>query len=157
LRPTAEDVPLLNFLEGVELAARDLYQVALDAGVKDDVIRVIEANHRGYADAIRGRLGTQSTGRRDDNLYNQHASQFQVADAKRLAGPAYDLESAIIASHTENLGKLRGTDGARLVGAILIVEARHAAVLADLGGKGGDFEALIQNTASPLSPAASGS
>ena len=37
-QPTDQDVPLLIFAEGVELAIRDLYQSAVDAGTKGDVV-----------------------------------------------------------------------------------------------------------------------
>jgi hypothetical protein len=157
LRPTADDIPLLNFALSIELAARDLYQDAIDAGMKDDVVTALNGNHRAYSDALRGRLGTQSVGTRDEDLYRQYAAQFQTTDVKALAAPAYELESLLVATHNDLLGRLRGTDGARLLAAILIVEARHGTVLADIGGKGDDFDALLENTGSPLSPVTSGS
>ena len=108
------------------------------------------ANHRGYADLIRGILGTRSIGVRDNELYDERSSQFEVADLKALAAAAYDLESTLVATHIDLLGKLEGTDGARAIASILIVEARQAAVLADVGGKGGDFDALFDDSATAL-------
>lgn len=157
LRPTADDIALLNFAEAIELAARDLYQDAINAGMKNDVVTALNSNHRGYSDAIRGRLGTRSTGARHEDLYRQYADQFKTTDVTELAPAAYELESTLAATHLELLSRLQGTDGARLIAAILIVEGRHATVLADIGGKGDDFDALLENTASPLSPVTSGS
>jgi Ferritin-like domain len=157
LLPTADDIALLNFAEAIELTARDLYQDAIDAGIDDDVVTALNSNHRGYSDAVRGRLGTQSVGVRDEDLYNQYEAQFKVGDVTELAAAAYELESTLVATHIELLSRLRGTDGARVIAAILIVEARHAAVLADIAGKGDDFDALFEDTASPLSPVTSGS
>jgi hypothetical protein len=154
-RPTPEDIVLLNFAEAVELAARDLYQDAIAAGVTGDVVTALADNHRGYADVIRGILGTRSVGVRSEDLYEQYASQFKVADMTALAGPAYELESTMVATHIELLRSLRGTDGARLLASILIVEARQCAVLADIVGKGDDFDALFENTATPLTPSLS--
>ncbi len=155
-RPTSSDIPLLAFAESVELAARDLYGVALAAGVKDDAIVAMQSNHRGYADVLRGMLGTNSNGSRDDDVYSSFADRFNVADAATLSAPAYELESTAVATHIELLRQLMGTDAARLVASILIVEARHCAVLADIGGKGTDFTALFEDSARTLAPPAEG-
>jgi Ferritin-like domain len=155
-QPTSDDVPLLIFAEAVELAARDLYQAAIDAGTTGDVVTALRDNHRGYADLIRGILGTKATGERADDVFEQYESKFAVADIQALAAPGYELESIAVATHTELLRRLQGVDGARRIASILIVEARHAAVLADIAGKGGDFDALFDNTATAL-PLPSGS
>ena len=147
---------LLNFAESVELAARDLYQASVDAGAKDDLITLLLANHRGYADLIRGILGTRSLGVRNNDLYDERSSQFKVTDLQALAPVAYDLESTIVATHIDLLSKLEGTDGARAIASILIVEARHAAVVADAGGNGSDFDVLFDDTATALTPPSGG-
>ena len=149
-RPTPSDIVLLNFAEGAELTARDLYQSSIDAGAKDDLITLLVANHRGYADVIRGILGTRSVGLPDNDLYDAQESKFAVADMQALAPSAYELESTLVATHTDLLAKLEGTDGARTIASILIVEARQAAVLADVAGKSGDFDALFDDTATAL-------
>lgn len=155
-RPTDDDVGLLTFAESVELAARDLYQTAVDAGVKDDVVIAMLANHRGYADVIRGILGTRSNGTRDDAVFAKFESAFKVSDLASLTDGAYELESTAVATHIALLGQLQGTDAARLIASILIVEARQAAVLADAGGKGGDFDALFDDSATALTPSSGG-
>jgi hypothetical protein len=155
--PQPGDVPLLNFAEGVELAARDLYQEAVTAGIKDDVLTGLLNNHRGFGDIIRGRLGTRSDGVRDEDLYRQYTDQFKVTDMKALATPAYELESTLVATHTAIIGRLQGTDGARLLASIQIVEGRQAAVLAEIGGHGDDFDVLFDDSAEPLPLPAIGS
>ena len=62
LRPTDGDVPLLGFAQSVELAARQLYDVALGTkGLFDDiqraVIAAIRESHSAYAAALSGTLG----------------------------------------------------------------------------------------------------
>ena len=57
-RPTPADIALLNFAESFELAARDLYQASIDAGNEDDLVKALAGNHRGFADVIKGILGT---------------------------------------------------------------------------------------------------
>jgi len=149
-RPSPSDIVFLNFAESVELAARDLYQSSIDAGAKDDLVTMLVANHRGYADIIRGILGTRSVGVRANDLYDTESSKFAVADMQALAPPAYDLESTLAATHADLLAKLEGTDGARIIASILIVEARQAAVLADVAGRSGDFDALFDDSATSL-------
>ena len=56
----------------------------------------------------------------------------------------------LVATHTELLRSIQNLDGARLIASILIVEARHCAVLADLAGGGDDLDALFENEAEPL-------
>lgn len=155
-RPTESDIGVLNFAESIELTARDLYQAAIEAGVKDDLVNVLVANHRGYADIIKGILGTASRGEAAAGLHDQLQSGFQVTDVKALTEAAYDLESKLVATHIELLRQLEGTDGARTIASILIVEARQAAVLADAAGKGGDFDALFDDTATALTPPSGG-
>jgi hypothetical protein len=149
-RPTTPDLVLLNFAESVELTARDLYQASIEAGAKDDLLTLLVGNHRGYADVIRGILGTRSIGIRNNELYDELSSKFAVADLRALAPVAYDLESTLAATHTHLLAGLEGTDGARTIASILIVEARQAAVLADAAGHSGDFDALFADAATSL-------
>ena len=153
-RPTEADVPLLQFAESFELTARDLYQAAIDAGAEDEVLTAIRDNHQAYASIIKGMLGTAGALSRSDAVYDQFEADFATADVPTLAVAAYDLESTAVATHTELLRELEGIDGAHLIASILVVEARQAAVLADLGGRGDDFDAMFENDAEPLSAGA---
>lgn len=146
---TAADAELLGVVQSIELAVRDLYQAAIDGGADDDVWTGLRDNHRAYADVISGMVGRAAPGRRDDAFYEEQVGSFE-ATGEELATAAYDLESTLLATHTELLGELEGVDGARAIASIVTVVARHCAVLADLSGQGDDPAALFENSAEPL-------
>ena len=155
-RPTDDDVALLGFAQSVELAARQLYDVALGvSGLFDEVQRAVIAtireSHDAYAAALSGFLGRQAP-QTVNPVFDSLQSSFggKLAD---VLGAAYALESTAVATHTEILGKLRGIDGAALIGSILIVEARHGTVLAHLNGSTGFDELLVDKEADALTPA----
>jgi Ferritin-like domain len=150
LRPTPSDMVLLQFALSVEMTARDLYQTAIDAGAGDDLITVIRNNHRSYVDILRAILGTSAIDRRDEALYDELSGSFEQPDMAALASTAYDFESTLVATHTEQLRSLQSIDAARRIAAILIVEARHCTVLADAAGAGDDFDLLFVNDTEPL-------
>ena len=152
LRPTPSDLVLLQFAMSVEMTAADLYQTAIDAGAEDQLVRVLRNSHRAYADVLRAILGTSAIDRRDEALYDELAASFEDPDMARLAATAYDLESSLVATHTEQLRSLESIDAARRIAAMLIVEARHCTVLADAAGRGDDLDALFVNDAAPLAP-----
>ena len=62
------------------------------------------------------------------------------------------LESTAVATYTEMLGKLQGTDGAALIASILIVEAANGTVIADLNGITTLDELLVVPEADALTP-----
>ena len=154
-RPSDNDVTLLGFAQSVELAARNLYDVAMGTNDFDDntraVIATIRESHDAYAaslSAILGRLALQSANPVFDTLKSSFGG-----DKKSVLDAAYSLESTAVATHTDVLGKLQGTDGASLIASILIVEARHGTVLAYLNGST-DLDALLVDTeADALTPA----
>ena len=154
-RPSTDDVTLLGFAQSVELAARDLYDVALGtSGFDADqraVIATIRESHDAYAaslSAILGRLAPQTPNTVVDSL----SSSFAGA-ASTVLDAAYSLESTAVATHIDILGKLQGTDGATLIASILIVEARHGTVLAYLNGKTDLDVLLVNEVADALTPA----
>ena len=154
-RPSNDDVPLLGFAQGVELAARNLYDVALGTKDFDDntraVIATIRESHDAYAaslSAILGRLAPQAV----DPVFDTMQSSFG-GDEKSVLAAAYSLESTAVATHTDLLGKLQGTDGAALIASILIVEARHGTVLAYLNGSTDLDTLLVDTEADALTPA----
>ena len=149
-QPTAEDIVLLGFAQTVELAAQALYQVSLDAGVDDQVITLMRNNHQAYAQVIAGILGVDAPGTPDDALVEDGADAFADTDLQSLAATAYDLESTLVATHTALIGLLVGINGAHIIASIVTVEAQACAVLADMAGRGTDFDALFVNEARPL-------
>ena len=154
---TGADTELLAALQGLELAARDLYQTAIDAGANDDggVIETLRSNHEGYANVISGLIGGAASQQRDEALFAQFKDQFNTSDVAALSAAAYDFESSAVATHLDALNQLESTDAAKTVASIMIVESRHCAVLADLGGQGDDLDALLVNDAQPFELAGS--
>jgi hypothetical protein len=150
--PTEEDVTLLQFAESMELAARDLYQAAIDAGAEDETLTAVRDNHQAYASILKGLLGTRGALTRDDEVYGRFEAGFATTNTSELSSAAYDLESTAVATHTELLRELEGIDGAHLIASILVIEARQAVVFADIAGRGDDFDVLFENDAEPLSP-----
>ena len=150
-RPTAEDVPLLQFAESFELAARDLYQAAIDAGAEEETLAAMRGNHQAAASILKGMLGTQGAQQRSDAVFDRYEQDFSTNIIPELAAAAYELESTAVATHTELIRELTGIDGAHMIASILVVEARQAVIMADLSGRGDDFDALFENDAQPLS------
>lgn len=153
-RPTSDDSTLLTFSQGIELAIRDLYDVAL--GVKFDdatraVLATIRESHESYATSLGGLLGRAGTQTRDA-MYDNLEASFS-GDPSKVLDAAYDLESTAVATHTEVLGQLQGTDGAGLLASILVIEARHGTVLASLNKKTSLDDLLVTTEADALTPA----
>jgi len=154
-RPSDDDVTLLGFAQTVEIAARDLYDVAL--GTKDfdetarAVVATIRESHDAYAAALSALLGRQAP-QKANPITDQLKESFG-GDTKSVLDAASQLESTAVATHTEVLGKLQGTDGAALLASILIVEARHGTVLANLNGATELDDLLVNTEADALTPA----
>ncbi len=156
LQPTDADVELLVFAEGVELAARDLYDIALASVEFSDVQRTVVAtlreSHEAYFQSLAAILGRRGSGQANADVVSALRGGF-TGDAAKVLGSMYDLESTAVATHTEILGELDGLDGAKLIASILIVEARHGTVLADLAGRDSLDDLLVATEADALAPA----
>lgn len=153
-RPTTDDVSLLGFAQGIELAARNLYDVALGVEGFDDstraVLATIRESHESYATSLSGLLGRQAP-QTVNPVFGDLQSSF-TGDPSSVLGAAYALESTAVATHTDILGKLQGTDGAGLIASILIVEGRHGTVLAALNGATSLDDLLVSTEADALTP-----
>jgi hypothetical protein len=154
-QPTDDDVSLLGFSQSVELAARNLYDVALgtddfDANTRA-VIATIRESHDAYAASLSAILGRQAP-QTVNPVFDTLQSSFG-GDKKSVLDAAYALESTAVATHTDVLGKLQATDGASLIASILIVEARHGTVLAYMNGSTDLDELLVDKEADALTPA----
>ena len=152
-RPTDNDVVLLGAAQQVELTARALYDKALATGGWSDtettVITTIREAHEAAAQAIAGMLGRDAPDEMSSTLYNARVTDFKGSIAGRFEA-AYALESAVVATHTQLLGQLVGTDGATLIAAVQSAEARHGTVLADLSGQTVVATLLVQDESAPL-------
>lgn len=149
--PTGTELELVEFAMRLELAARDLYDEAVSAGALGDIAVAMRAQHEAYAQSISAFTGLSANGRNDE-VFDALSSSFGSSDDTAVALAAYDLESIAVATHTELTRLLERPDSAALVASILVVEARHCAVLADAGGLGDDLDALLVNDADPLLP-----
>ena len=154
-RPTDDDVALLGFAQSVEIAARQLYDVALGTKGFDDnqraVVATIRESHDAYAAALSGMLGREAP-QTVNPIFDDLESSFG-GDASAVLGAAYAFESTAVATHTDILRSLQGTDGAALIASILIVEARHGTVLAHLAGDSKLDDLLVATEADALAPA----
>lgn len=148
--PTDADVVLLVEAMRLELAARDLYRRRLhdDVGAGDiaPVVSVMAENHEAYAQAIAGATGISAQGR-NDAVYDAYVSAFE-GGRTNFATAAHELEQAAVATHTALLGQFESADAVALTTSILVVEARHATVLADLLDV--DLETRFANTGEAL-------
>jgi hypothetical protein len=154
-RPTDKDVTLLGFAQTIELAARNLYDVALatkdfDANERA-VLATIRESHEAYATSLSAELGRQAP-QEVNPIFDDLRSSFS-GDKSSVLDAAYSLESTAVATHIEILAELQGTDDASLLASILIVEARHGTVLAYLNGKTDLPTLLVDKEADALAPA----
>ncbi|MDP2292586.1 MAG: hypothetical protein Q8M22_15450 [Actinomycetota bacterium] len=152
-RPTTADAEMLGQLQALELTAQALYTEAVNVGGWSDeqaalVSFILEA-HRAYGQSLSGLLGRDAPGRRNDELFDAWRADFTGAPDQVLAA-AYDLESALVATHTEVLASLEGTNGAASISSMLINEARFCTALADLNGSTDNSELLVDDEADSL-------
>jgi hypothetical protein len=149
---TPEDRELLEQAMGLELTARDLYLETIEAGISDDILEVVEAlsgNHSAYAQAIAAVIGASAAGRNEE-LYTELQPEFATTDIEAFATAGWNLENSAVATHTELFSLYESIDAVSLTGSILVVEARHATVLADIGGFSDDLDELFDPQAEPL-------
>lgn len=131
--PTEGDTALLTAAMQLELTARDLYRRRLDSpGVGDlaPVVSVMAENHKAYAQAIAGHIGVSADTRNDD-VYMSLEAAFGGDDDEFLAA-ARSLEETAVATHTALLKDYESNDAIVLTASILVIEARHSTVLADV-------------------------
>ena len=144
---------LLGAAQQVELTARALYDYAIKAGgwsdVETTVMTTIREAHEAAAQALAGMLGRQAPDEMSSTLYSARVNDFKGSIEARFEA-AYTFESAAVATHTELLGKLVGTDGATLIASIQSAEARHGTVLADLSGQTVVSTLLVLDESAPL-------
>jgi rubrerythrin len=154
-RPTADDIALLGFAETLELAARNLYDVALATKDFDDneraVLATIREAHEAYATSLSAELGRLAP-QEVNPIFDDLRASFS-GDKSSVLDAAYGIESTAVATHTDILSKLQGTDAASLLASILIVEARHGTVLAYLNGATDLDTLLVDKEADALAPA----
>jgi len=154
-RPSDADVELLGFAQTVEIAAFRLYEEALATDNFNDDERAVIATfhdaHEAYAQSLSGFLGRDAP-QVLNPVYDEMREAFGGDKATSLDA-AYNMESVAVATHTDILQQLQGTDGAALLASILIVEAAHGTVLADIAGETDLDILLVKTEADALTPA----
>jgi len=150
--PTQDDAELLRAAMEFELAAAALYQAAVDAGLSDvagEVASEFASNHRAYADKIAGTAGF-SADTLNDEVFDQLESAFATTDVNAFAEAANSLENTAVATHTELLAEYESVNARKLTASIVVVEARMATVLSDLGDLASNLGDLFEPDAEPL-------
>ncbi|MCU1358958.1 MAG: hypothetical protein JWN99_247 [Ilumatobacteraceae bacterium] len=153
-RPTTDDVDLLAFAHSLELSIVQLYDIALASGSLTDpalaIVTNVHQSHVSYAQSLNGFLGRIAPGVALPDVVQSNSDDFG-GDQDAILAAAYQLEDTAVATHTEIIGQIEGTDGSALIASILIIEAQHALVFADLAGET-DLDALILTNAKALEP-----
>jgi hypothetical protein len=150
--PTEDDKVLLRAAMELELTAAALYQAAADGRLPDEVralADIFAANHLAYADKIAGAAGFSANTRNDD-VFDQLESAFTTTNVDAFAEAANGLENTAAATHTELLAKYESVGARKLTASILVVEARMATVLSDLGGLASNLNDVFEPDAEPL-------
>lgn len=152
-RPTTADSVLLGVAQRLELAAVSLYDTALAGEALTDDVRptfgYIRQSHLAAAQALSALLGRSAPGQPLEDLLDEAADSFSSSSLTEVAAAAAELENLAAATHNDLVGALEGTDGAELVASILVIESRHATVLAKIAGKT-DLDELLLNEAKSL-------
>lgn len=141
------DLDLLGFAISLELTARDLYDAAVESGATGTLWTVLREQHESAAQLLAGVAGISAQGR-DDTVFDAFTAGFTSSTTET----ALELENVAAATHSELLASVSDDTAASAVASIASIENRHATVLAGLAGL--DADALLSNTAEPLSPEA---
>ena len=151
-QPTDADKQLLLFVQGVELAARDLYKKAVDSGKFSDdesaMLTMFGEHHNSYAQAMNGLIGKVATNKRSESLYSTHVGQ--LASAQSAFASLQSLENTLATTNTDVLGELLGLDAARILASIITTEARMAAVFGTLPAL--SLTSALNSSANSLAP-----
>lgn len=116
---------------GLELAARDLYAAAIEAGASDPIWDTLRKQHESYAQMIAGILGI-SASTPDAEFAAGLAGDFASADP---SAAAVELENTLATGHTARLVEVTDTSMASALASIITAEARQATVIAQLAGE----------------------
>jgi hypothetical protein len=144
------DLSHSEFAISNELAARDLYDRAISAGAQGAIWSVLREQHESYAQRLAGIVGIPAN-TRNEALYSSVSADFNTSSP---AAAAFELESVVAATNIDLLGSVADPAPAGALASIAAIESRHATVLAEMSGRGNDFDALFVNSALPLSPGA---
>ena len=97
-------------------------------------------SRRGLLGAL-GAAGFSANGRNDE-VFDELQVQFAISNVEDFTRAAWELENALVATHTELMDRYESDDARTLTASIVVVEARMGVVLADLGGFSGNLDRL---------------
>jgi hypothetical protein len=150
--PTDGDKELLRQAMQLELTAEALYREAIAAGLSDvagELAAVFAENHVAYANEIAGAAGF-SADMRNEEVFEQLQSAFATTDAGAFADVATSLENTAAATHSELLADYESVNARKMTASIIVVEARMATVLTDLGGSATSLDDIFEPDADAL-------
>ena len=150
--PTEGDTELLRSAMELELTAEALYREAIAAGlsgVAGELAAVFAENHVSYGAEIAGASGLSADTRNED-VFGQLQSTFATSDASAFAEAAANLENTAAATHTALLADYESVKARTLTASIIVVEARMATVLTDLGGAAASLDDVFEPAADAL-------
>ncbi len=154
--PTDGDKELLLPVMQLELTAAALYRESISTGITGDAAALAEVfavNHESYASEIAGVAGfSADTG--NESVFAELQPAFATTDVSAFAAAANSLENTAVATHTALLADYESVNARKLTASILVVEARMATVLSDLGDLSSNLEELFHPEAEPLEMAA---
>jgi len=153
-QPTGADAELLTFAASMELAIVALFDLALgvlEEGDERSVFAAVRESHQAYAQSIASAIGAGASPTPLSELINEQEGSFSGGSTAELAMVAYDIEATALATHTDIVGQLQGTNPAALLSSILITEARHCTVFATIAGET-DLDVLLLSDATALQP-----
>ena len=130
--PTEADRAVLDQVIKFELAASELYRVAASS-VSEDLAAaagLMAENHQAYAHAVAGKTGL-SASEMNSSIFSTFSSAFGGTDTEFLTA-AHTLEQTAVTTHTELMADYESSDAIAVAASILVVEARHATVLASI-------------------------
>jgi Ferritin-like domain len=126
------DTKLLAFAQTLELATRDIYATVLTRkSLSDDESALLEqfhAHHVAYEQTLNGLLSKNAANKRDEAIYASFSAK--LSEAQNIWVALLEIENIMIASHTKAIETIESAKIAALIASIIIVEARHAAILA---------------------------
>ncbi len=134
LKPQPTDVVFLSFAQSIELAAVQIYGLALARSIFSDntalVGRTFQSHHNEHGQAFAGMAGKTATGAANQSLLSAYTPKIQAAATEAdLLAVALEVEMALAATYTAALAQILGINPAALTASMQPIEARHAVVL----------------------------
>ena len=124
------DVDIAAYIESIELAAADTYELAKSKLTTTEVVAAADAfidHHRQHAVEFGAAAGRAATGRANPKLAELLGSRVLAAtDEDTALAVLFNLENAMAATHLAALGAFDAKTARALTASVLPVEAQHA-------------------------------